>query len=156
MSLRSSVNKNMNINKLKIITAVLVFLVAYAGLSFENTIVVNGSSASADDIGGKTSSALEEKRSPQVLAAVVTAYNSLPEQTDDTPFITASGERTGWGVVANNCLEFGTKVRIAGEIFEVQDRMNSRYGCEYFDIWMEHYDQAVQFGKRILEVELIN
>ena len=83
---------------------------------------------------------------------VVTGYNSLPEQTDDTPFITASGQRTRDGIVANNCLKFGTLVVIGEKTYEVQDRMNKRYGCEHYDIWMEYKSDAVHFGVQHLEV----
>lgn len=79
-------------------------------------------------------------------SAHITAYNSVPEQTDDTPFITASGLFVYDGIVANNCLPFGTKVEIEGRLYEVQDRMNSRYGCEYFDIWMEDVDNSKKWG----------
>jgi 3D (Asp-Asp-Asp) domain-containing protein len=85
-------------------------------------------------------------------SALVTGYNSLPEQTDDTPFITASGQRTRDGIVANNCLKFGSKVVIKGKIYEVQDRMNRRYKCNHYDIWMEHYDDAIKFGAQRLDV----
>ena len=85
----------------------------------------------------------------------ITAYSSEPEQTDDTPFITASGEHVRPGIIANNCLKFGTLVRIEGEIYEVQDRMNSRYDCTHFDIWFESTPDARAFGLQRLPVELI-
>lgn len=92
-----------------------------------------------------------------VHAGKVTAYNSVPEQTDDTPFETASGKRTRDGIVANNCLPFGTKVVIEGKTYEVEDRMNKRYGCEHYDIWMEEVPDARKFGmKRLDVVELID
>src|SRR3989344_1044153 len=43
---------------------------------------------------------------------VITAYSSTPDQTDDTPFITASGKQVADGIVANNLLPFGTKIRM--------------------------------------------
>ncbi len=88
----------------------------------------------------------------------VTAYNSLPEQTDDTPFITASNTRTRDGIVAANFLPFGTLVRIpeiyGDKIFIVEDRMNSKY-YYHMDIWMEHYDDAVDFGLKALKIEVL-
>lgn len=104
-----------------------------------------------------TYAAVEEVKEEQAYLGIehrgiVTAYNSLPEQTDDTPFETASGERTRDGIVANNCLKFGTKVVINGKTYEVQDRMNKRYGCERYDIWMEYKSDAVHFGTQKLEV----
>ena len=44
-----------------------------------------------------------------VKTAWVTAYSSTPEETDDTPFVTASGTSVRDGVIATNFLEFGTK-----------------------------------------------
>ena len=86
--------------------------------------------------------------------AIVYAYNSLPNQTDDDPFITASGMHVIEGIVANNCLAFGTMVEIDGFVCEVQDRMNSRYGCEVFDIWMRNYDDAKNWGKKNIIVKI--
>ena len=94
----------------------------------------------------------------------MTAYTSRPEETDDTPFITADGSHVRDGIVAANFLPFGTKVRIpelfGDKIFEVHDRMNKRYPYK-MDFWMENYDDAIQFGVRhahieIVEVEEIN
>lgn len=78
--------------------------------------------------------------------AQVTMYTSTPDQTDDTPFITASGQTVRDGIVANNCLAFGTLVTIGDRVYEVQDRKNSRYGCEWFDIWGSDYEEAIQYG----------
>lgn len=88
----------------------------------------------------------------------VTAYSSTPDQTDDTPFITASGTRTRDGVVAANFLPIGTKVRMptiyGDKVFVVEDRMNSRYYLR-MDIWMASRQQALQFGKRTVPIEII-
>ena len=89
------------------------------------------------------------------IMATITAYSSTVEQTDDTPFITASGERVREGIIANNCLSFGELIEIDGEIFEVQDRMSKRYGCEYFDIWMENKELAINWGRQEKEIIII-
>ena len=89
-----------------------------------------------------------------LIRAEVSAYNSEVGQTDDTPFITASGLHVKHGIVANNCLAFGTEVEIQGETYEVQDRMNSRYGCHNFDIWMESKDEALNWGRQTLAVAI--
>ena len=98
-------------------------------------------------------SRLEERAIP--ILATVTAYSSDPEQTDDSPFITASNTHVRPGIIANNCLPFGTKVEVAGVIYEVEDRMNSRYGCDYFDIWFESTEEAWKFGRQLLAVQEI-
>ena len=66
----------------------------------------------------------------QQLTATVYAYSSTVGQTDASPFVTASGERVRDGIVANNCLAFGTVVtfpELYGEKpFVVTDRMAPR------------------------------
>lgn len=89
-----------------------------------------------------------EPATEPAVSAVITAYSSTPDQTDDTPFITANGTRVRDGIVANNCLPFGTEVEINGRTYEVQDRMNRRYGCDRFDVWMESREAAVEWGVR--------
>jgi len=85
---------------------------------------------------------------------VVTAYNSEESQTDSSPFTTASNQRVRDGIIANNCLDFGTKVQVKGKTFEVQDRMNSRYDCSHFDIWLEDKQEAIEWGKQKLVIKI--
>ena len=89
-----------------------------------------------------------------VISGQISAYTSDPSETDSTPNITASGVETRKGIIANNCLEFGTKVEIAGSEYEVQDRMNERYGCEYFDLWIEDKAEAINYGRRERNVRI--
>jgi 3D (Asp-Asp-Asp) domain-containing protein len=92
----------------------------------------------------------------------LTAYNSLPEQTNDQPCITANGfnvcEHGIEDTIAANFLKFGTKVRIpdlfGDRIFIVRDRMNQRYPNRV-DIWMLERDDAIQFGIRNARIEII-
>ena len=88
--------------------------------------------------------------------AVVYAYTSRVEETDGDLFTTASGEKVRTGIVANNCLEFGTKVDINGFVYEVKDRMNRRYtdcdGQWYFDIWMDDLAEARKWGKKTTDI----
>lgn len=89
----------------------------------------------------------------------VTAYSSTPDQTDSTPFITASGSYVRDGIVACNFLRFGTRVRFPdmyGEkVFVVEDRMAS-YNSHKMDIWFASRDEAWQFGVRQLKVEVLD
>jgi 3D (Asp-Asp-Asp) domain-containing protein len=94
----------------------------------------------------------------RTLKVSMTAYNSLPEQTDSNPFETAMGTTTRRGIVAANFVPLGTYIKIpelyGDEIFIVEDRMNARY-TNRVDIWMEHYSDARQFGvKRNVTVEV--
>lgn len=88
----------------------------------------------------------------------VTAYNSTPEQTDSTPFITAKGTQVRPGVIAANFLPFGTQIRIphyfGDQIFVVEDRMNARYD-KRIDIWMESMSEARDWGVRRVEIEVL-
>jgi len=83
-----------------------------------------------------------------------TAYNSLPEQTDSTPWITSSGTRCRPGVVACNFLPPGTQLWLKGygkTTFRVEDRMNRRFN-DRIDIWFANYNDAIKFGKRTVKI----
>lgn len=96
---------------------------------------------------------------PKKIKVVVTAYSSTTWQTDDTPFITASGKTVQEGIVANNILPFGTKIMIpeiyGDKIFVVEDRMNLRKGYYHLDIWFPEYQQAKDFGATTTYIEIL-
>ncbi len=79
----------------------------------------------------------------------VTAYSSTPGQTDDTPFITATGNTVRDGIIAANFLDFGTEVQIpelfGEEVFVVDDRMHPRKK-NFIDVWMPTREDALRFG----------
>ncbi len=88
-------------------------------------------------------------KTQEILPMRITAYASVPEETSDHPFITASGEHVRDGVVASNLLPFGTKIEIpklfGDKIFIVEDRMNHRFE-NTIDIWMSSRTKAKNFG----------
>lgn len=88
----------------------------------------------------------------------VTAFSSTPDQTDDTPFIMASGEHVYDGAIAANFLPFGAKVKFpdlyGNKVFTVEDRMNKRHS-KRMDIWMETREEAKKFGIRKLKYEIV-
>jgi len=90
---------------------------------------------------------------------IITAYSSTPEQTDSTPFITASGKNVADGIVANNMLPFGAKIRIpevyGDKVFTVEDRMHQRKGNYHLDIWFPEYLEAKNFGAKITYIEVL-
>jgi len=100
-----------------------------------------------------------EFRVTREITVVITAYSSTPEQTDDTPFITASGKTTKDGIIANNYLPFGTKIKIPelyGEkVFIVEDRMSWRKGNYHFDVWFPSYQEAKNFGVKRAVIEIL-
>ena len=109
-----------------------------------------------------------------------TAYNSLTAQTDSTPFITSTGAKTRFGIVAvsrdmldESLLPYGSLVRIkdlghyktgrtagsyndllSSEIFIVEDTMHPRKRKQ-MDVWFPTYNQAKQWGVRQIEVEVV-
>lgn len=99
----------------------------------------------------------EDREASKTMRISVTAYNSLPEQTDDTPFETADGTRVRDGIVAANFLKLGTRVRFpelyGDKIFVVKDRMNARYD-KRADIWMEHKSDALALGHKYTTIEI--
>ena len=90
---------------------------------------------------------------------IITAYSSTVGQTDDTPFITASGKRVKWGIVANNKYPFGTKIRIpelfGEEIFVVEDRMARKKWDYHIDIWFPSRQKAENFGSKKTYIEVL-
>jgi len=90
---------------------------------------------------------------------VITAYSSTPEQTDDEPYITAAGTWVREGIIANNLLPFGTKIRIpelyGDKVFVVEDRMHRRKGYYHVDIWFASYGEAKNFGAKRTYIEVL-
>lgn len=89
---------------------------------------------------------------------IVTGYSSTPDQTDETPFVTASGTEVREGIVAANFVPLGTKIRLpelyGNKIFVVEDRMHVR---KYYlvDIWFPTREEALQFGVKTTLIEVL-
>jgi len=105
---------------------------------------------------------LHEKEKGRVvkrIKMIITGYSSTVWETQGDPFITASGSRVRDGIIANNLLPFGTKVRIPSlfgdKIFVVEDRMNSKKGYYHADIWFPSRQQALEFGAKTAEIEVL-
>jgi len=95
------------------------------------------------------------------IKGVISAYNLVEYQTDLDFCVGAYGDNLcqlldqGVKIVANNCLPKNTEVEIDGlGRFVVLDKMNSRYGCDYFDIAMpgDKVIEAIQLGKQYHKV----
>ena len=91
----------------------------------------------------------------ETIEAEVSCYTNQVAETDESPDITASGERVYVGGVANNGLSFGTLVVINGKVYQVNDRMNAKYGGNHFDIFMRDYDECIKWGRQKLKVKII-
>ena len=92
------------------------------------------------------------------IEVMVTAYSSSPCQTDNTPYLTASGTTVREGVIATNLLPFNTKIRLpelyGNKIFVVEDRMSSEKGYNV-DIWLPSYQEAKGFGVKKTYIEIL-
>lgn len=132
---------------LAIVAIIFLFLVTVFAMYYaaeNNTIYYRASDVEVQEVFAYS-----------VIQAEVSAYTSTPEETDDTPFISASNKTVFDGMAANNCLPFGTHIEIDGRIYVVEDRMNRRYGCENFDIWVESKNEAYDFGRQQKLVTII-
>jgi len=92
------------------------------------------------------------------IQAIVSAYTSSVEETDDSPFKTSSGTTVHDGTLA--CppkYRFGTKVLIFGKEYICEDRMGKekRKG-NYFDIWMSNKETARIWGVKHIKIIILN
>lgn len=91
---------------------------------------------------------------------VSTGFASSPYQTDASPCRTAAGNIVRPGTVASNFLPLGTllKIKVDGQelpgTFIVEDRMADRFNSR-IDIWFAQTSQALDFGKRHVEIKVI-
>ena len=119
----------------------------------------NADFANTKDASYVAKASNEAKKAVKTIQVVITAYSSTPDQTDDTPFITASGKPVASNIVANNGLPFGTKIKIPAlygdKVFVIGDRMNKRMGNHRFDLWFPSRDLAINFGVKTAEIEIL-
>ena len=92
----------------------------------------------------------------------VTAYSPRPQETDDTPFITASNSRVREGIVAvspdlyRQGWKFGRKVYVENYgVYVIEDLMGKRTK-KHLDIFFDDTENALEFGKRKLRVYLLD
>jgi 3D (Asp-Asp-Asp) domain-containing protein len=150
---------------------ILLILTIFFGLSFDfSSFAKNGNEAKIPwfepgffyFLNENTLSALAlpfNENSIERIFVLVTGYSSCPTETDDTPFITAAGTLVRDGVVANNFLPFGTKIRIPAifgdKIFTVEDRLNWSKGNYLVDVWFENKEEALSFGVKKTYIEIL-
>ena len=124
-----------------------------AAWSFEGIMAAvndkNGNYFGAFVVTGDSITAVNMPKVPNTIRTTLTAYSSTPDQTDDTPFITASNTTVRDGVIASNFLAFGTKVQIPSlfgdKVFTVEDRMAKKHS-DKIDIWFLERNSAKRFG----------
>lgn len=102
---------------------------------------------------------VDEVNAPEVkFEGEFSAYTASEDETDADPMVSASGKKVFVGMIAcPNKYPFGTKVRVEGMgEYECLDRMNERYrDRENFDIFFTSKDQAFEFGRKVLNYEIV-
>lgn len=111
------------------------------------------------EVGAPTQNGVGAETKEKRMEVWVTAYSSTPDQTDDSPFITAANTPVRHGIVAANFLPFGTEIKIpeifGEEVFVVEDRMHRRKRG-FIDIWMPTRKDALKFGIRRAEIVIVS
>ena len=153
------------------LTAVLtaLFVPAMSGVA----VAASADSAAAQRARGVQLAAQASAARDSGRSAVIhsTAYNSTPGQTDDSPFITATGTRVRPGVVALSGdllarFPYGTRLMIEdlsgeysaflkGKVFIVEDTMNRRIR-NTLDVWMGSGSAAMNWGARTIRITALN
>ncbi|MEK7481938.1 MAG: hypothetical protein AAB607_01150 [Patescibacteria group bacterium] len=154
-------------NKYKYLPIMLVFITANfqpvspadIGVNANKPDIYSYSDALIAQNNILTPNAVKTKKDKQkVMNIWITAYSSTPEQTDSTPFITASGNYVRIGVAAANFLPFGSRFKLPelfdDKVFVVEDRMHERFNNR-IDIWFSTKEEAKNFGKRLAKVEIL-
>lgn len=87
----------------------------------------------------------------------VTAYCSCAKCCGKTNGMTASGVRatSGHTVAAPSTFAFGTQLEINGQVYTVEDRGGAIQGNR-IDIYMDSHSQALAWGSRYVEVQVLN
>lgn len=91
----------------------------------------------------------------------VTAYRSVPEQTDDSPFITSIGERVNEHGIAvsqdllrSGIIKYGDTVYVEEIGFKVvNDTMHSRWN-KRLDVWVPSYGDEKEFDRQFARRKL--
>lgn len=163
---------NNNVNRLKkaLSSLLMVGVLATGGseMLFPQTGEANFLVENSSQIGEVTTSQentllqvnpIKSSETVKTIKMAITAYSSTVEQTDSSPFVTASGSTVKDGTVANNLLPFGTKIRVpelyGDKVFTVEDRMNRKKGNYHLDIWFASTHEAQHFGSTITYIEVL-
>ena len=90
---------------------------------------------------------------PRMFVMEVTAYNATVEQCGKADGITASGRPAIEGrTVACNDFPLGTRLLIGNHEYVVEDRAGVN---GIVDVYFESYDSAIQFGRKVMEVTVV-
>lgn len=97
-----------------------------------------------------------EMETQEEIRAEFTAYSAGDGYTPG--IIMASTKEVYEGAIACPAkYKFGTKIEVEGKIYTCEDRMAKRFrDGEYFDIYMNDINKALQFGRKELAYKIIN
>lgn len=112
------------------------------------------------------------------ITVLATAYNSLPNQTDSTPHVTATGTRTRFGIIAISRdllknIPYGSRVKLQDlgdyatgrgygryndllrdQVFIVEDTMHRRKTGQ-IDVWMSSRSASLNWGRRRVNITVL-
>jgi 3D (Asp-Asp-Asp) domain-containing protein len=113
------------------------------------------------ELTGNSNSFEFEKKSNIVIEekAIITAYNTVPEQTSGDPCISADGTNICGldNVLAcPRAYPFGTKVEILGKEYVCRDRLAQKYDNRFDISFDKDVEGARQWGKRHLTVRILS
>lgn len=91
----------------------------------------------------------------------VTAYRSVPNQTDDSPYITSIGERVCKdGVAVSQDLLKSKKIKYGDWLYiegiglkRVNDTMNIRFK-NHIDVWVKTYEEEKKFHNKFKDRQM--
>ena len=156
----------LNIQIILIITGVLIGILSITGSGNQNAEDLSGNLvpeglvlAEGNSLLPVSDISIPEPQVVRTINVIITAYSSTTWETDDNPYLTAAGTRVRDGIIANNYLPLGTKVRIpelyGDKVFVVEDRMSWKKGNYQIDIWFPSYMEAKNFGAKRTYIEIL-
>lgn len=106
---------------------------------------------------GEREKVIEKPKQALKMNVAVTFYSSTPDQTDNTPLITANGKLVRDGIAASNFLALGTRIKLpelfGDKHFVIEDRMHSRF-TDRVDVWVPTREEALNQGISFTTVEI--
>jgi hypothetical protein len=99
----------------------------------------------------------EPKEEGTTIYAWITGYNSVREQTDDTPCLASNGNICGRKqvVACPRSIPLGTWIKIDGKAYECMDRLATKYD-DRFDLFFDKDIQgAINYGKQYKEIIIL-
>lgn len=68
--------------------------------------------------------------------------------------VMANGQYPYVGAAASDDLPLGTKVLVNGKVYTIADRFGGGY-CNRLDLFMDTYEEAIEFGRQWLNVKIL-